>query len=296
MLSVLVPIYNFDSRDLIQDLSKQCVLSQIEFEIICFDDHSHLDFTSKNKVIKDVTGVQYLELSKNIGRAAIREKLAQSAKYSKLLFLDCDVKLADDNFIKNYLNNFKPKVTVGGIIYQKTEPQESNFILRWKYGIERECLTAKARKNSSFIHFLASNLLMDKELFLSIPRQNDISGYGHEDTWLGIQILEKKVTVNHIDNPVYHIGLDTATDFLNKSISGVQNLVRLYLSGTKCDDLKLISVFNFLKKYKLLGLVFSVLKFRVDSLEKNLKSNSPNLSFFDQWKLYQFIFFYQKLS
>lgn len=296
MLSILVPIYNFDSRELIKDLSKQCLSCQIEFEIICFDDKSSSDFTKINNVIKDIPGVKYTELAENIGRAEIRERLAQTAKFEKLLFLDCDVKLPNESFIKNYLKNFNSSITVGGIIYQKEKPNDPTLILRWKYGIERECMTAKARKNSNFVHFLASNLLINKDIFLSIPRQNEISGYGHEDTWLGIQLIEKRIDVNHIDNPVYHIGLDSAIDYLTKSVSGVQNLVRLYLSGAKCDDLKLVSVFSFLKRFGLLGIVFGILKMRFKTLEKNLISNSPNLSFFDQWKLYQFIFFYRKLS
>ena len=41
MLSILIPIYNYNSYPLVQELHKQCLESDIDFEILCQDDASN---------------------------------------------------------------------------------------------------------------------------------------------------------------------------------------------------------------------------------------------------------------
>jgi hypothetical protein len=42
MLSILIPIYNFNAVPLVKELQKQCMECDLEFEIICDDDCSTL--------------------------------------------------------------------------------------------------------------------------------------------------------------------------------------------------------------------------------------------------------------
>jgi hypothetical protein len=42
MLSILIPIYNFNAVPLVKELQKQCMECDLEFEIICIDDCSTL--------------------------------------------------------------------------------------------------------------------------------------------------------------------------------------------------------------------------------------------------------------
>lgn len=291
MFSILVPIYNFNSVELINSLHQQCLSSGKSFEIICLDDGSNQEFKNQNSAIKNLNFVRYEELPNNIGRAAIRNLLAQKAKYSQLLFLDCDVEICNDKFVSNYLAVIDKKVVIGGICYNAEPPKNSSYILRWKYGIEREQLSAQQRSESTFGHFLASNLWINKELFIDVSNSISLKGYGHEDTWLGFQIREKQVEITHIDNPIKHIGLDSSQDFLEKSLSGIKNLIQLYQLGKIDKNTKLIRVYEKLKAYRLLGIYSFLLGVFISKIEGNLNSSNPKLHWFDQWKLYHLIKF-----
>lgn len=90
MLSILIPVYNYDVRSLVGDLAKQCLEASIPFEILCYDDHSQEEFDRINQKVIQLEGVTYFRLAKNVGRSMIRNHLAQVARYDHLLFLDCD--------------------------------------------------------------------------------------------------------------------------------------------------------------------------------------------------------------
>ena len=293
MLSVLIPIYNFDVNQLVSDLLHQCQNENIEFEILCIDDCSSLDFKQKNIGLKKLQNINYTELKNNIGRAKIRELLAKNAQYSNLLFLDCDVEIPDNSFIANYLKNKDYNVVIGGIAYHEKPPSNEEFTLRWLYGSQREQLSVEKRKSAKFIHFLASNLWINRDIFLSIPIQINMHGYGHEDTWVGLQLFERNIKIEQIENPVFHIGLDTSEQFLEKSLSGIQNLVLLYKSGNAGNGVKLISVFDRLKQLGLLRITQWFISMKLTEIENNLNSNNPNLIKFDEWKLYHFIRFFR---
>ena len=89
MISVLIPVHNYLITTLVQSLHKQLTVEKIAFEIICLDDAStDKKFTKINKKIRELEGVKYNLLKTNIGRSAIRNKLAKIAQYEWLLFLD----------------------------------------------------------------------------------------------------------------------------------------------------------------------------------------------------------------
>jgi cellulose synthase/poly-beta-1,6-N-acetylglucosamine synthase-like glycosyltransferase len=58
--------------------------------------------------------VVFKELDRNIGRARIRNRLADMAKYSTLLFMDCDSQVSDDQYINRYIPFFGKDVVVCG--------------------------------------------------------------------------------------------------------------------------------------------------------------------------------------
>ena len=240
MLSVLIPIYNFDVNQLVSDLLHQCQNENIEFEILCIDDCSSLDFKQKNIGLKKLQNINYTELKNNIGRAKIRELLAKNAQYSNLLFLDCDVEIPDNSFIANYLKNKDYNVVIGGIAYHEKPPSNKEFTLRWLYGSQREQLSVEKRKSAKFIHFLASNLWINRDIFLAIPIQINLHGYGHEDTWIGLQLFERNIKIEQIENPVFHVGLDTSersSYYINLLRKGVFNSYSLRYLDVEREDL-----------------------------------------------------------
>ena len=154
MLSILIPVYNWDITSLVSNLKKQCDDSGIEYEIIVVDDCSEKSFQAHNQTISSFKNVSYTELSENISRAKIRNLLAEKASFPYLLFIDCDAEIDNTCFINNYLAECQGTTIVcGGIKYDNVCPNK-DFLLRWKYGIKREC------KNTDFSSF---NFLISKE-------------------------------------------------------------------------------------------------------------------------------------
>ena len=131
MLSILIPIYNYNVYPLVLELQKQCSGCKIDFEIFCQDDASN-EFLEENQNVNNLEHCRFELLEKNIGRSAIRNLLATKAKFDYLLFLDSDTIPIHNHFIKSYVSqiNQDEKVVYGGIEYQKEKP-EDDPLLRW---------------------------------------------------------------------------------------------------------------------------------------------------------------------
>lgn len=115
MLSILIPIYNFDVVGFVKDLSNQASACNIEFKILCFDDGSITEFKSKNQELATLPNVVYTELPQNVGRSKIRNLLAEKAQFEYLLFLDCDSTTNNNQFVRNYIENLKSNTVVYGV-------------------------------------------------------------------------------------------------------------------------------------------------------------------------------------
>lgn len=295
MLSILIPVYNVDVTPLVHTLCQQGEHALQEFEIICIDDASK-DSTiqQKNRTLHQLSSVTYIELEQNIGRGKIRMLLAEKAQFEALLFMDCDMKIISDEYLKKYAQHINKKAVIGGIAYQQNPPKDLSLMLRWKYGIQREQKSASERNRMRFSHFVASNLLINKKLFMTLPVDNDIIGYGHEDTLLGLKLLKLSTPLSHIDNPVEHLGIDSAAVFLEKSKSGTANLATLYLKGICSSEIRLINTYETIKAFGMVWPTFQVLKQLLQRFENNLKSTNPAIRLFDLWKLYYFMYFLQQ--
>ena len=58
--------------------------------------------------------------------------MASLAKYDYLIFIDCDAKLVNNSFIKNYIDCIEKKKSVacGGLLYEKAKPQNHKLFFR----------------------------------------------------------------------------------------------------------------------------------------------------------------------
>ncbi len=289
MLSILIPVYNYNSFRLVESLHKQAEQCAITYEIIVIDDASTKK-ESKNQQISSLSHTSYTELDKNIGRSKIRNLLAEKAQYDYLLFMDCDSEVSSDNYIKNYIPFCKPQIVCyGGRTYQKKRPHDNTF-LRWKYGVERESCPAIIRKKNANFGFCSNNFLIDKKIFETVSFNPILDGYGHEDTLFGLELLHHNIIIEHIDNPLIHLGLESAETFLEKVENGLKNLQIIhkllekkypeYLNHSKLSQSK-----NKIDKLHLNG--FASFTFRVFSplLKRNILGKHPSLFFFDLYRL-----------
>lgn len=230
LLSILIPIYNYNGIKLATDLHEQGMGLNVPFEIIVADDHSPSPVLA-NQGINDLPNGRYEYLPKNLGRSGSRNWLAQKAKYSYLLFIDGDMEVRHEDFLKNYVDGLSAKkVICGGHFYDELEPAPE-YLLHWQYGRNREVRPAKERNKAPFEGFVPSNFVISKAVFESIRFDEGIVGYGHEDTLFG-EMLQKldmdgPIEMVHIDNGLVHLGLSTNEEFMDKTDASVSNLVML---------------------------------------------------------------------
>ena len=92
-LSILIPVYNWDCSQLIKDLQYQGLVLGIPYEIIVADDCStDSELREKSRIaVETHENCRYFGLQHNIGRAAIRNFMADQSKYDRLLFLGGEV-------------------------------------------------------------------------------------------------------------------------------------------------------------------------------------------------------------
>lgn len=284
-LSIVLPVYNFVVTDLVNSLVDQAQLLDILFEVRCYDDCSDNDFKEKNSSIESLENVIYKSLPKNIGRSKIRNRLANDAIYDHLLFIDGDSKIVNEDYLKNYIiKAFSHDVVIGGTIYLE-KPSSPELALRWTYGKKREEQSVEERNARPYQNFTINNLFIKKDLFLNNLLDEGITTYGHEDTKLGYELKANNIDIQHIKNPVEHIGLESNEAFLLKTQESVKNLYSLSSKESIGIDSKLFHYFSLLKSYSLTKIFHWTYKILTPRIEKNLRSGSPTLFYFDLYKL-----------
>lgn len=289
-LSILIPVYEYNPTELIRALVKQGTDLPISFEIIVIDDASKIDFYSKWATPFDkAKSIQVTRLNQNIGRAAIRNTLIQKASFDWLLFLDSDTIPCRENYLDSYLTFLSSNYDCisGGTAYRKEQP-EAIKKLRWEYGKAREEISAVKRNQKPFDTFTLNNLLIRKNVAFKFPLDHSILKYGHEDTLLGMTLAMNNSTILHIDNFVYHEGLDINDVFLAKVKESVSSLVDLHIQGKLLFDTRLIKLHKKLSRLKINGLLVYLIKPFIPTIEKNLLGPTPYLVYMDVLKYWHF--------
>jgi glycosyltransferase involved in cell wall biosynthesis len=289
MISVLIPVYNFSVVDLVKTLCSQITGNNIA-EIVVFDDGSETEYLRQNREIAGLPKVVYKELNKNHGRVLIRKLLAEAAAYPWLLFLDSDSRIIQSDFLATYFNALQQRadVLVGGRIYAANKPKDCRLALHWQYGRMREKMDIEKKAVNPYSGFMSNNFLIKKSVFLTLNFDASLQGYGHEDTWMGIQLENQKAAICYIHNPVEHIGLETADVYIAKSENAVRNLVKLQKvvgAETLSKHIKIYRVYSTLNKYGLLPVIAFSHRMLKPLLIRQLTSCRPSLFLFDCYRL-----------
>ena len=289
MLSICIPIHNFNVTELINKLSQQIKKTDLLCEIILIDDCSEEEF---KKINEDVCKKEIcIQLGENISRAKIRNLFLKYAKYDYLLFLDCDTIIISDDFVAKYISAIcenENDVICGGVIYDNNRPERSKM-LRWKYGIKKESKPFNIRAFSPNKSFMTSNFIINRKIFEQTKFDERITEYGHEDTLFGFMLKKKGIGVKHINNPVLHGDIDFNIGYLKKTEKGIVNLIHI-LSYVDYDpqfiqDVTVLKIYKNLSSKKLIGII-NILFICFKPLLKFLFIKGyVNLMLFDFYKL-----------
>jgi len=288
MLSILIPTYNCNITRLVTDLHQQAVDTYVDFEIIVLEDGSTL-YVEENKAVNDFEFCRHIVLKENIGRSAVRNKLADQATYDHLLFIDCDAEVCSPHYVEKYVAFCKEAcVVIGGTAYDENE-NDPRYSLRLAYGRQREARSALERSNEHTYHnFATFNFLISKALFQKVRFDESIRGYGHEDTLFGHQLHELGTHFIHIENPLIHKGLDDNQTFLLKTEEGVRNLYLLYKTERYpylVDESKLLNTFVRIYKTGLTRLATFAFRVLKPYLQSHLSKPDPSLRLYDCYKI-----------
>lgn len=284
MLSILIPTYNQNILKLATELHRQAVEQFADFEIIVLEDGS-TQHVEENRKANDLEFCKQVVLSFNIGRSAVRNKIAELAKYQHLLFIDCDAEVCSPYYIERYLSFCNEEcIVIGGTAYSENETNP-NYSLRLKYGMLREARSAQDRGKNNFATF---NFLISKNIFNHIQFDESIRGYGHEDMLFGHQLHMEGYEFIQIENPLIHNGLDDNATFILKTEEATRNLFLLFKTGKYPflqNESKLLRSLSKIQKFgltKIFAFKFDVLK---KLMRNRLSVSSPSLLLYDLYKV-----------
>ncbi len=285
-LSVLIPVFNRNVRELVAALVAQAPDWPGPLEIRLLDDDSAEEYRQQNRPLAALPLVQYQELSRNVGRAAIRNLLAAAAQHEWLLLLDNDSLLPDSQFLARYAAaRARADVLIGGTAYEAAPPADPALLLRWRYGRAREARPAAQRQTAPYAQLTINNALLRAEVLRRFPLDERLTGYGHEDTRFGLELAAAQVPVLHLDNSVLHDGLEPAAVFLKKTYQAVRNLAHVLHTDGLGADTRLARTAQRLRSLGLAGAARATLGQMEAGLRRNLLANNPNLRALDALKL-----------
>jgi GT2 family glycosyltransferase len=293
-ISLLIPVFDYDIIALVYSMKDAMGKVPELCEILIGDDGSSPDYHEKYKTLES-ENVRVISSEKNIGRAAIRNKLALEAKGDFILFVDADVMLPGtaEAYMLKWLPYMKSsRVICGGILYHDSAPGDPDKLLRWKYGKWREQKSAIERNKHPHSGFSTFNVLIEKSVFSKIRFNEELKQYGHEDTLLGYQLKKAGIGILHIDNGLMHEGLESNRDFLNKTKLGIENLSMLFDKVTDkrtfSETVLLLKLYNRLRFFGITRLLAAVfIRFR-ERMEIRLDSSDISLALFGIYKMSMF--------
>ncbi|SDI66365.1 glycosyltransferase family 2 protein [Chryseobacterium jejuense] len=284
-LSICIPVYNFDVRELVFDLKKEIDSHNIDAEIILIDDASDAAFKVINEELQSqVKKLVFLE--ENIGRSRIRNLFLQYSSGEYLLFLDCDVKIAEKAFLWNYISEINKQPDLE-LIYGSfiIDPQYAST-LRNRYSVEREIFFGS--RSYDFSLFKTVNFIISKKIFEKFPFNEMLTEYGYEDFVFAKLLEQNEIKFLAMTNPVIHVDDTSNAVFLGKAEIGMGSLFRLSKNpqnNTFIKDIKVYKAAVILKRFGLVPLFLSIYKVCEKKIRTNLLSENPSIRYFDFYKL-----------
>ncbi|CAM3522171.1 glycosyltransferase [Flavobacterium saliperosum] len=289
MISILIPTYNYNVYPLVTELKKQANSLSIPYEILIQDDASTL-FLKENESINSLENCVYALNPENLGRGNNINALNSKAKFGYVLILEADAFPENDNYLEPFIKSIsdKTQLVFGGVGYPETKPN-SEQLLRWKYGKERESITIEARLKNPYHFVFTWNLLVKKEILSQNPFPVSVKEYGYEDVVFIKKLKTQNVNIQHIENRLIHFNNEESIVFIQKTEKAVRTLKQLLENKELTyEDTRLSKTYSQLRHLGLeKGIAFLFRKLSKRMLS-NLTSHNPSLIVLDLYKLGSF--------
>lgn len=224
-LSILIPVYNWNIRPLLEKLHSQAESLQggYSVEIIVVDDCSEKKYLLSEN-LRDFHLLDYIKSEKNKGRTATRNSLLQRSAGEYILFLDADMLPDDDDFLMRYIDQAQKgnSVICGGISYSQASNEQKKYSFYLTKSTNTEAIDAARRKREPWRYCFTSNIFLKRDIAVEENFDSRFSGYGFEDIEWAIRLYEK-YSILHINNTCSHMGLLTKSQVFKNMRESIGN-------------------------------------------------------------------------
>ena len=221
-LSILIPTFNDPCSTLVHNLHQQAEALGMTYEILVADDGStQQNVLEENRSINALPHCQLIERGVNAGRASIRNFLAQQARYAWLLFIDSDMVVCRNDYLRKYASCEETPIVDGGVVIGACKP--GNLRSLYEKAAESKH-TPEERQLSPYRDFHTANFMIKRELMLQQPFDERFKSYGYEDVLFGKAMEKASVPILHIDNPMSFEIFEENEHFVSKTEEGLRTL------------------------------------------------------------------------
>lgn len=227
-LSVLIPFYKDDAKDLLERLDAQ--IGKQAIEILLYDDGTNdAELTARMQgAVKQSKGpVGLMTNTDNHGRSAARNQLFVKSRGDWVLFLDADMRPSQDTFLENYLSLIEScgaDILFGGFEVEAQQEDADRDIHRALSEVS-DCLTLDERQAAGPQYVASSNLCVRRDVLHMEPFDSGFEGWGWEDSEWAARV-SKRFNLVHIENPAVHLGLETTETLLKRFATSGPNYRR----------------------------------------------------------------------
>ena len=166
-LSILIPTFNDPCSTLVRNLHQQAEALGMTYEILVADDGSTQEkVLEENRSINALPHCQLIERGVNAGRASIRNFLAQQARYAWLLFIDSDMVVCRNDYLRKYASCDETPIVDGGVVIGACKP--GNLRSLYEKAAESQH-TPEERQLSPYRDFHTANFMIKRTLMLQQP-------------------------------------------------------------------------------------------------------------------------------
>ena len=221
-LSILIPTFNDPCSTLVHNLHQQAEALGMTYEILVADDGSTQEkVLEENRSINALPHCQLIERGVNAGRASIRNFLAQQARYAWLLFIDSDMVVCRNDYLRKYASCEETPIVDGGVVIGACKP--GNLRSLYEKAAESQH-TPEERQLSPYRDFHTANFMIKRTLMLQQPFDERFKSYGYEDVLFGKAMEKASVPILHIDNPMSFEIFEENEHFVSKTEEGLRTL------------------------------------------------------------------------
>lgn len=293
-ISILIPTYDRACVELIHVLGRQLLRhGSLACELLVAEDGSSdkLSMAANAQALGNYPFARHLIYGENVGRAQIRNRLAEVARGDWCIFLDSGAMIASDDWLGRYIEAIEiagregQGVVCGGL---EARPGKDGKNLRYRYERSaRKLQCVSFRRRHPYASFRTANFCVSRRVIQSIPFDHRFHDYGHEDVIFGKHLAQAHVSILHIDNPAIYVVYDTDSSFLQKTETA-NRVLRTY-----CDELRgysgLITAEDWLRRIYLLGIFRRLSSPYLTAMRRHLLTGKASLLYYKVYRLCHYL-------